>query len=516
MQILFTILNDLGYPVSQEVQSYYKNIRLWNDWWKGYAQEFHQYDIKNDKGYTKKVKRKQMRMAKKICEDWADLLLNDKTRILVECNEHGTDITQEFLTGDREEQNGGIFGASKFWKLGNKAIEREFAQGTVCFYLQLVGPTVARGRLSAESVQIRVIKDAQKIVPLTYDEDEVSEIALASEFTQNGENYMYIQIFKQEAEGYEIFNHYFKINNVAGETASYMKVDSPHGEAYSYKLPCKPFVLLKPNLENNVANVPLGMSIYANAIDMLESCDLAYDNLFMDTLLGKKKVFMDQALISMQPVAYTKDGQDRAVTPDVGATLENSLFVSTGAQVSPESPRLFEEYNPSLRVDENKENVQFNLNLLSSKCGLGHNRYQFNMQNMTTATQVRASNKELTESVWKQRIAIQEALTDLTRSAIILGKEKCHIQGLDPDVRITIQFDDTMFADEEAERMRVLQEISTGILKKWEYRVRYYGEDEETARKMTGETENKEDNIQNLFFQQDNEFDDEEEPKGEA
>ena len=40
------------------------------------------------------------------------------------------------------------------------------------------------------------------------------------------------------------------------------------------------------------------MSIYANAIDMLESCDLAYDNLFMDTLLGKKKVFMDQGRYS--------------------------------------------------------------------------------------------------------------------------------------------------------------------------------------------------------------------------
>ena len=108
---------------------------------------------------------------------------------------------------------------------------------------------------------------------------------------------------------------------------------------------------------------------------------------------------------------------------------------------------------------------------------------------MTTATQVRASNKELTESVWKQRIAIQDALTELTRSIIILGKEKCHISGLDPDVRITIQFDNTMFSDEEAERLRMLQEISAGILQKWEYRVRYYGEDEQTAREMTGETE---------------------------
>lgn len=138
-------------------------------------------------------------------------------------------------------------------------------------------------------------------------------------------------------------------------------------------------------------------------------------------------------------------------------------------------------------MDENKENVQFNLNLLSAKVGLGQNRYQFNQANMTTATQVKASNKDLTESVWKQRIAIQEALKDLTRAALILGREKLH-QPLDVDARITIQFDDTMFADEEAERMRFMQEIAAGIRQKWEYRVKYDGEDEETARKMTGET----------------------------
>ena len=82
---------------------------------------------------------------------------------------------------------------------------------------------------------------------------------------------------------------------------------------------------------------------------------------------------------------------------------------------------------------------------------------------------------------------IQEALKDLTRAALILGREKLH-QPLDVDARITIQFDDTMFADEEAERMRFMQEIAAGIRQKWEYRVKYDGEDEETARKMTGET----------------------------
>lgn len=500
MKLLFTILKDLGYPVSDDIQRYYSDIAFWQDWWRGYVPDFHRYWIRNDEAQAQ-VTRKQMRMAKRVCEDWANLLLNDKTRILVECGDHDTNVTQKWLTGDQDEQNGGILGENKFWVKGNRAVEREFAQGTVCFYWQLEGATVSNGQLSATGLKLRVIKDAQKIVPLTYDDEEIQDIALASSYTQDGQEHLYVQIFrkKDNTGAYQIINHFYRINSSAG----YEEVAGPHGEVASYNLPCKPFVILRPNLENNVADVPLGISVYANAIDNLESCDLSYDNMFMDTLLGKKRIFMDQAAVQLRPQAYVKDenGVDRAVrpSPDIGATLEKSLYVKTGEQL-PGDQKFFEEYNPSLRVDENKENVQFNLNLLSSKVGLGQNRYQFNQASMTTATQVRASNKELTESVWKQRIAIQEALTDLTRAALILGKEKLH-QNLDVDARITIQFDDTMFSDEEAERMRFMQEIAAGIRQKWEYRVKYDGEDEETARKMTGETEDPQpESIDDTYF----------------
>ena len=488
MKLLFTILSDLGYPVSDNIQQYYTDIHLWEDWWRGYVPDFHNYWIRDVQDNGAQVKRKQMRMAKKLCEDWANLLLNDKTRILIECGEHDTNRTQKWLTGDTDEQNGGILGKTGFWVKGNKAVEREFAQGTVCFYWQLTGATEQGGELAGEGLELKVIKDAQMIVPLTYDDEDITDVALASNYTQDGQEHLYVQIFKKLNDDgeYLITNHFYRVNRGGG----YEEVPGPHGEVESYVLPCKPFVIMKPNIENNIADVPLGASIYANAIDNLQLCDLSYDNMFMDTLLGKKRVFMDQAAVQLKPKTYAKDenGQDRVVQqePDIGATLEKSLYVTTG-EALPGDPKFFNEYNPSLRVDENKENVQFNLNLLSAKVGLGQNRYQFNQANMTTATQVKASNKDLTESVWKQRIAIQEALKDLTRSALILGREKLH-QPLDVDARITIQFDDTMFADEEAERMRFMQEIAAGIRQKWEYRVKYDGEDEETARKMTGET----------------------------
>ena len=133
MKLLFTILKDLGYPVSQDIQKYYSDIQLWEDWWRGYVPDFHKYWI-SDGQSSSEITRKQMRMAKTVCEDWANLLLNDKTRILVECGDHDVNVTQKWLTGDADEQNGGLLGDNRFWVKGNKAIEREFAQGTVCLY----------------------------------------------------------------------------------------------------------------------------------------------------------------------------------------------------------------------------------------------------------------------------------------------------------------------------------------------------------------------------------------------
>lgn len=487
MKQLFMILKDLGYPINDEIQDYYNDIQLWEDWWRGYVKDFHKYRVVDKDFNSAEVKRKQMRMAKTVCEDWANLLLNDKTRIIIECDDHDTNYTQKWLTGDENEQSSGILGDNHFWIRGNKAIEREYAAGTVCLYWQLTGATVQGGELSGTGLRLKIIKDAQMIVPLTYDDEDITDIALASSYVQDGQDCLYVQVFKKIGDTeYQIENHFYKLNSVK----NYEETSAPHGEVASYRLPCKPFVLMRPNLENNIADVPMGVSVYANAIDNLESCDLAYDNLFMDTLLGKKKVFMDQSAIMLKPQAYAKDenGIDRALKrePDISATLEKSLYVTTGETLPGNQP-FFQDYNPSLRVDENKENVQFNLNLLSSKVGLGQNRYQFNFQSMSTATQVRASNKELTESVWRQRIAIQDALTELVRAALILGKEKLH-ENLDTDARITIQFDDTMFSDEEAERMRFIQEIAAGIRQRWEYRVKYLGESEEDAREMTGET----------------------------
>ena len=112
------------------------------------------------------MKRRSLKMAKNVCEDWANLLLNDKTTVIIdETVDVGTDgkddskdnkinESQKFVTGDENEQAGGVFGLSKFWKNGNKTVEKEYALGTAAFILVPHKAKVLKGTLTAESVKI--------------------------------------------------------------------------------------------------------------------------------------------------------------------------------------------------------------------------------------------------------------------------------------------------------------------------------------------------------------------------
>lgn len=483
MKDIFSILSDLGYPVSNELQDYYSKIDKWRCYWKGYDPKFHKYVIANANKDPMQLNRKSMYMAKKVAEDWASLLLNDKTYVTL-----GDDKkSQEFLTGDDIEQQGGVFGKSNFWNQGNRAVEKAYALGTAVFYLDLVEPFVNKSKLYAKDIKIRYIKDPKQFIPLGCENEKITECALYSYKASQGKQYIYLQIMKCENDKYRIFNHYYqKVNEL------YQKVELPEGMAEWYELPCKPFFVLTPNIENNfIEDIPMGASIYSNAIDCLQLCDIAFDNFYTDFYLGRKKIFMDQDMFATEQIVVKDEttGKNKVVTkPLVGETIEQSLYVNIG-KTTPGENRRFEEYNPSLRVEENKEGIQFALNLLSSKCGFGQNKYQFQTQNMTTATQVRVSNKDQTESIWKQRIQITEVITEMVHSILILGKEICLLD-VNQNAKITIKFDDTMFTDEEAERMKDLNDVNAGIMAKYEYRMKWYGEDEDIAKAKIEEIEN--------------------------
>ena len=86
---------------------------LWLEWYKGDVQKFHHYEMYNgDK--TIQCQRKTLNMPKKISEDWANLLLNEKTDVVA------GDATQQKKLWE-------LLNKVNFWQKGNEGIEKTFA-----------------------------------------------------------------------------------------------------------------------------------------------------------------------------------------------------------------------------------------------------------------------------------------------------------------------------------------------------------------------------------------------------
>jgi hypothetical protein len=62
--------------------AHYDRITEWKAWWKGFYEPFHEF-IELDGTQCVKRKLYTLKMAKKVCEDWASILLNEKTEIVI-------------------------------------------------------------------------------------------------------------------------------------------------------------------------------------------------------------------------------------------------------------------------------------------------------------------------------------------------------------------------------------------------------------------------------------------------
>lgn len=81
IQAVIELLNkEKKYNLSSD---YYTNIETWRNWWRGFDKSFHEYrELQGDRFVERKLF--TLKMAKKVCEDWASILLNEKTEIVID------------------------------------------------------------------------------------------------------------------------------------------------------------------------------------------------------------------------------------------------------------------------------------------------------------------------------------------------------------------------------------------------------------------------------------------------
>ena len=74
-------------------------------------------------------------------------------------------------------------------------------------------------------------------------------------------------------------------------------------------------------------------------------------------------------------------------------------------------------------------------------------------------------------------------MIELCRIILRLGNTAMNA-GLNEDVEISIDFDDSIIENKDVDFSRDMQLLNAGIMNDWEFRMRWMNEDEATAKKM--------------------------------
>ena len=441
---------------------------LWLQYYKGNVDKFHKYNEYNGNNNITRT-RKTLNMPKKVCEDWANLLWNEKV---------------ETVVGDEEQQARlwELQNKVNFWVKGNQGVELSFALGNGAYVENVDSDGNARLQFVTRN----------KIYPITFDQDRITECAFVNVNSKTTIIQMHIKgILQEDKVLLDKNGNYFiitmtyekRVNDTSediGELIDESVFDTGSDLAW--------FQIYKPNIANNLdINSPMGISIYANALDTLQGVDLAYDGFCEEMRLGRSRTFVNKNLIR-----YDENGQTKTFDNN-----ESGFYYGGEA----ENAKPFEFYSPTLRTESYFNGINNALNLLSSKVGFGENHYRFDKGGVTTATQVISENSEMFRSLKKHEILLNEVIIGVCKALMYIHNNfNDDSFKFDLNANIEVKFDDSIIEDKETMKMTDRQDVNMGVMSKVEYRMKWYNEDEETAQQKLAEIEEENKSQVSNFF----------------
>ncbi|MGN0706899.1 MAG: hypothetical protein ACI4JC_02750 [Faecalibacterium sp.] len=461
--------------------AYYGHIEEWRQWWQGNVPGVHTVPVRQEDGSRRTRRRASLRMPKRVCEDWANLLLNDQTTFQI-----GDAKTADYLLGRDEQQTGGLLRRLHFWENANKLVEKAYWSGTGAFVMSVEGVSGADGALQPNPAgRIRLDYDpASCILPIRVERGIVVDAAFVSECTRDGKPCAYLQTHTCKGEMRIIRNEWFEIGEEPGGAPRFTPLDPPDGTVAELKVPGSPawFSLFSPAAVKNIdGGTGLGVSVFAEAIDAAAGIDLAFDNYREDIRLGHKKIFYSTSICRAE---IGPDGLPVYIPPD--DDVKSQFVTLPGKEGSIDLPAEWHEHNPDLRTEQNHQAVQDMLNLFSFRCGLGCHRYSFELGKISTATEYNGSRQDLVQSANKNQIPIETALIGILR-AILWAAKNLLGADVDPDTSISVNWDDSYITDQETRINQLRDDALSGLVPRFRYLCARYGLSEDEARRWAEE-----------------------------
>lgn len=378
--------------------------------------------------------------AKKI----ASLVFNEKAEIKINDDEANTFINKTLKT-------------DRF----NKNFERYLES---CLAL---GGLAMRPYIDDDKVRVAFVQ-APVFLPLQSNTQDVSSAVIVTKTIKVESNknkyYSLLEFHEWSKDRYVVTNELYKsdyadkIGNRVPLTDLYEDLEETvELEGLSRPL----FTYLKPpGMNNKDINSPLGLSIFDNAKTTIDFINTTYDEFMWEVKMGQRRVAVPTQLIKAE---YNQQGEK--VTVKRHFETGHNVYEQFDSGLD-EAIKITDLTTP-IRADDYIKAINEGLALFEMQIGVSAGMFTFDGKSMKTATEIVSENSDTYQMRNSIVTLVEQSLKELIISILELAKIYKLYSGNIPDMdTITINLDDGVFTDRNAELDYWLKMVTAGFAPK--------------------------------------------------
>lgn len=462
---------------------HFKQIEKWKEIYSGYFKEWHDVKYMTIEKGTKTRRLKTLNMAKVACEKLSKYIFTEKVEININKEEY-SEIIHKVLEDNR------------FYKVFQGKLEKMFALGGLVLKANPVKSEDGNWRIEISYVT------PDLFIPLTVENEVVTEAAFMNITRKKDKIYTLFEIHEWVWENSDDNENSepIKVKKLRITNELYESPAENNAQGIMKKVPLNTlypdlkdqafieglsgplFKYIKPNIENNIdINSPLGISIFANALDTLHALDIAFDSFFREFKLGRRRIIVPASAVRT------------VIDPTTG---EMQRYFDANDEVyqafnidSAESQKIIDN-TVSLRVEEHIRAINSLLNLYAIQIGFSPGSFTFDGLGVKTATEVVSENSETYQTITSNENLIEEGLKQFFHTIIEVGALYDlwkHPKENGEEIEIDFHWDDNVVKDKYMDADFYIKLKDAGLIPKYYTLMKILGMTEEEAKKLIEE-----------------------------
>ena len=470
-----------GVPAFREYYTLF--IFVWQAIYKGFYKAWHEVPLKtirDPKGKTRTLA--TMNAGKMACSQMARYVWNERCSITASmANAPKDDPLDGFLQY--------VLKDNRFGSAFGDLLEKSFALGGGALKEWVEVPKDENGNDIGEG-KVRIgYTMASQFVPTAWDNSKVTSGIFVSREARDGYYYTVVEWHHWDGTTYRITNDLYRQPIKGSEPQNILGWWYPLDKVYPLLSPDTTiedvhqafFQYVRPFGANYADdNSPLGMSIYAPALNTLHGLDIMFDSLQREFVLGKKRIIAPAR--SMKVSAGVNGSR-----PDRYFDADDEVWEALATD-NPEDLKIYDN-SVDLRVEPHITGINGDLSILCAQIGFDPGTLSFDAtKGIKTATEVISENSKTFGTVKAHENLLKDALVDMVHAIFDLavrygltweGKtiESLISGGYD----VSVQFDDSIIEDKNAEINRGVSLVGAGLLSKKKFMTDMLGYTPEAA-----------------------------------